>query len=83
MDENKGVIIKLNEKGYGFIRPVEYVAHFDRSHDIFFHSSSLVDIDFGNLERGLKVYYSEKPGPKGKVAVDVTIDYLAYIDKNN
>jgi len=59
----KGVIKKLSDRGYGFIRP-------DNSNqDIFFHASALTDgAAFDELEEGQEVEFDrgEAGTPKAK-----------------
>ncbi len=51
--------------GYGFIKP-------ESGHDnLFFYSTSLLDTDFDDVYRGMKVCYVEGIGQKGPAAVKV------------
>ncbi|HCK40643.1 MAG: cold-shock protein [Planctomycetaceae bacterium] len=59
----EGTIKKLTDKGFGFIEG-------DKG-DIFFHLSSLVDVDFDSLHEGQVVEYEEGSGPKGPCAENV------------
>ncbi|MCH2115060.1 MAG: cold shock domain-containing protein [Pirellulales bacterium] len=59
----EGTIKKLTDKGFGFIEG-------DKG-DIFFHLSSLVDVDFDSLQEGQRVEYEEASGPKGPCAENV------------
>lgn len=59
----EGIIKKLTDKGFGFIEG-------DKG-DIFFHLSSLVDVDFDSLHEGQRVEYEEGSGPKGPCAENV------------
>lgn len=61
-----GVIKKLiTDKGFGFIS-VE-----GQEKDLFFHSNSLVDVQFTDLKEGDKVTFDVEDSPKGKNAVNV------------
>jgi CspA family cold shock protein len=60
-----GVIKKLTEKGFGFITPE------NGGKDIFFHSNSLVDVQFSELHEGDAVTFETEESPKGMNAVNV------------
>jgi len=61
-----GVIKKLTDKGFGFIT-VE-----GQEKDLFFHSNSLVDVQFNELNEGDQVTFDlDESGPKGPAAVNV------------
>jgi len=60
-----GAIKALNEKGFGFI----IVEGQDK--DLFFHSSSLIDIQFNELQQGDIVSFETEMSPKGMNAVNV------------
>jgi len=63
----KGVIRKLSERGYGFIKADA------GGPDIFFHASALIDdVEFDALEEGQKVEFD-----KGEVAPDAKSDKTA------
>lgn len=63
-----GVIKKLiSDKGFGFIS-VE-----GQEKDIFFHSNSLVGVQFADLKEGAKVTFDVEDSPKGKNAVNVKL----------
>lgn len=62
----KGVIARLTDKGFGFIKPDE------GEKDLFFHANSLVGIVFDDLREGDVVTYTIEEGPKGPAAVNVT-----------
>jgi len=53
------------EKGFGFITPEE------GGKDIFFHSNSLVGVQFDELREGDAVTFETEDTEKGKNAVDV------------
>jgi len=61
----QGTIKKLTDRGFGFIE--------GERGDIFFHSSSLKDIEFEQLREGQRVEYNEGRGPKGPSAQDVRV----------
>ena len=61
----EGTIRKLAEKGFGFISS-------DQG-DVFFHMSSLVDVQFEELSVGQTVKYETGEGPKGPRAEDVRV----------
>ena len=60
-----GVIKKKTDKGFGFIT-VE-----GQEKDLFFHSNSLVDVTFDELNEGDKVTFETQDSEKGPNAVDV------------
>ena len=61
----KGVINKKMEKGFGFIKLET------GEKDVFFHSNSLVDVSFDELQEGDAVTFEVEDTDKGKNAVDV------------
>ncbi len=60
-----GVIKKKMDKGFGFIT-IE-----GQNQDLFFHSNSLVDISFEEINVGDAVSFDVEDSPKGKNAVNV------------
>jgi cold shock protein len=60
-----GVVKKKTDKGFGFIT-VE-----GQDKDLFFHSNSLVDVTFDELQEGDNVSFDVEEGEKGKSAVNV------------
>ncbi|MDP3994190.1 MAG: cold shock domain-containing protein [Candidatus Doudnabacteria bacterium] len=60
-----GVVKKKTDKGFGFIT-VE-----GQEKDLFFHSKSLVDITFDELNEGDNVTFDVEESPKGPNAVNV------------
>ena len=61
-----GIIKRLNsEKGFGFITPD------GGDKDVFFHSSSLVDVTFADLREGDKVSFDTEESEKGPRAANV------------
>lgn len=61
----KGVINKKMEKGFGFIKLET------GEKDVFFHSNSLLDVSFDELQEGDAVTFEVEDTDKGKNAVDV------------
>jgi CspA family cold shock protein len=62
---NKGTIKKLTDKGFGFI------ATESGGKDLFFHSNSLVGVQFAELHEGDAVSFDTEDSPKGPNAVNV------------
>ena len=62
----KGSIVRLQDKGFGFIKPE------DGSKDVFFHASALVELSFDDLREGDNVMFEVVEGPKGPAAANVT-----------
>jgi CspA family cold shock protein len=61
-----GIIKRLNtEKGFGFITPD------GGDKDVFFHSSSLVEVTFPDLHEGDKVSFETEQSEKGPRATNV------------
>lgn len=60
-----GTIKRLTDKGFGFISPE------NGDKDVFFHSSSLVDVTFDELREGDKVSFETEQSDKGPRAADV------------
>jgi len=60
-----GVIKKKTDKGFGFIS-VE-----GNDKDLFFHSNSLVDVTFDELNEGDKVTFETEETDKGMNAINV------------
>lgn len=52
------------DRGFGFIRSAD-------GKEIFFHRSSLEDLNFDSLKEGQKVEFEMENGPKGPRAVGV------------
>lgn len=64
----KGTIIRLMDKGYGFIRRE------GESKDLFFHSNNLQDdTDFNSLKEGSEVNFEVTEGMKGPEATKVSL----------
>lgn len=60
-----GTIKKLTDKGFGFITGEGL------QKDLFFHSKSLVGVQFSELQEGDKVSFETEESPKGQNAVNV------------
>jgi len=61
----KGTIKKLTDKGFGFISSE------GQEKDLFFHSNSLVGVQFNDLHEGDEVTYEVEQSEKGPNAVNV------------
>ena len=63
----KGKIKKLvRDRGFGFINDTD-------GREIFFHQSSLVDIQFNTLNEDQEVVYEVENSPKGPRAINISI----------
>lgn len=62
----KGIIEKLTEKGFGFIK-VE-----GQEKNVFFHSNELVGVNFDELREGDALTFEIAESPKGPNAVKVS-----------
>ena len=62
----EGTIKRITTKGFGFIEN-------GTGTDMFFHSSSLEDVSFEELQEGQRVSYDEGQGPKGPRAENVRL----------
>ncbi len=60
-----GTIKKLTDRGFGFIA-VE-----GQEKDLFFHSKSLVGVQFNELKEGDTVSFETETTPKGPAAINV------------
>ncbi|MFZ2205686.1 MAG: cold shock domain-containing protein [Minisyncoccia bacterium] len=60
-----GIIKRLTDKGFGFITGEGL------SKDLFFHSNSLVGVNFDELHEGDAVSFETEESPKGLNAVNV------------
>ena len=60
-----GTIKKLTDKGFGFISSE------GQEKDLFFHSNSLVGVQFSELREGDAVSYEVEQSEKGPNAVNV------------
>ena len=64
----KGVIIRLMDKGYGFIKRE------GESKDLFFHSNNLEDsVNFNSLKEGQEVTFEVNKGMKGDEAINISL----------
>lgn len=64
----QGVIARLMDKGYGFIKRE------GESKDLFFHSNNLDEsVDFNSLKEGQEVTFEVGKGMKGPEAVNVSL----------
>ncbi len=61
----QGTIKKLTDKGFGFISAE------GQEKDLFFHSNSLVGVQFNDLREGDMVSYEVEQSEKGPNAVNV------------
>ncbi len=62
-----GTIKKLTDKGFGFI------SREGEEKDLFFHSNSLVGVEYNDLREGDAVTFElDNDGPKGPAAVNVS-----------
>ena len=62
-----GKIKKLvHERGFGFISSMD-------GREIFFHQSSLVDVQFSGLQEGQSVEFEVEKSPKGPRAINVKV----------
>jgi CspA family cold shock protein len=62
---NKGTIVRIMDKGYGFIKTD------DSDKDLFFHSNEVQNTDFNSLKEGDPVEFEITEGQKGPQAVSV------------
>ncbi len=60
-----GIIKALTDKGFGFI------AIEGQDKDLFFHSNSLVDVQFNELREGDTLSFETEMSPKGMNAINV------------
>lgn len=60
-----GTIKRLTDKGFGFI------AQTGSDKDVFFHSSSLVDVTYDELREGDAVTFDTEDSEKGPRAINV------------
>jgi len=64
---SKGTIIRLTDKGFGFIQ-VE-----GQEKDLFFHANELQNIDYNDLKEGQEVEFEIVDGEKGPSATNVSL----------
>jgi len=60
-----GTIKRLTDKGFGFITPE------GEQKDVFFHSSSLMDVSYDELREGDAVTFDTEDSEKGLRAINV------------
>lgn len=65
---NKGTIVRLTDKGFGFIKPET-----ESDKDLFFHARSLDGIEYDSLKEGDVVMFDIEEGEKGLAAVNVRL----------
>lgn len=65
MDRVEGTVVKLMDKGFGFI------SYEGSEKDLFFHLRSLQNIEFDDLKEGDRVSFEIEQSPKGPNAVNV------------
>ncbi len=63
----KGIIKKLNEKGFGFITV-------EGQKDLFFHANDCVEGNFKDMQEGDAVSFEMAQSEKGPNAVKVVLD---------
>lgn len=61
-----GTIIRLTDKGFGFIKRE------GQERDLFFHSNELVEVKFDELREGDKVTFEVAESPKGPNAIKIS-----------
>lgn len=66
MDRETGKIVRLTDKGYGFI------SREGEDKDLFFHANELEGVDFDDLREGEPVEFLVTVSDKGPNAVEVT-----------
>lgn len=64
----KGVIKRMNEKGFGFITPEE-----GGDKDVFFHANDCTAGNFKEMHEGDNVNFEMGNSPKGPKATGVTL----------
>lgn len=64
----KGVIKRINEKGFGFITPEE-----GDGKDVFFHANDCTAGNFKEMHEGNNVIFEMGNSPKGPKATGVTL----------
>ena len=66
-----GKIVRLTDKGFGFITPDEACAEACGGKDVFFHASATDGVSFDELNEGDAVSFTLEDGPKGPSATGV------------
>ncbi|MAZ40750.1 cold-shock protein [bacterium] len=62
----KGEIVRLTDRGFGFIKPE------GSDKDLFFHANELEGVEFNDLKEGDAVTFEEAQGDKGPNATKVS-----------
>jgi CspA family cold shock protein len=65
MATQRGVVKKLADRGFGFLKAE------GSEQEFFFHRSAVVNDGFDHLTEGQKVTFVEEPSPKGPRAASV------------
>ena len=55
----KGTIIKIMDRGFGFIKP-------EQGEDLFFHSNDVEGVEFNSLSEGQEVEFEKGQGREGR-----------------
>jgi CspA family cold shock protein len=66
VDMAQGKIKRLTDRGFGFIEMAD-------KKDMFFHMSTLVDVQWDDLREGQSVEFEVSEGPKGPRAEKVRV----------
>lgn len=69
----KGNIKRLNEKGFGFITPLNDDGTPREGDDIFFHANDCTNRDFKEMQEGSVVTFDMGESPKGPKATNVAV----------
>lgn len=63
----KGRIVRVKDKGFGFIKPDE------GGPDIFFHATGVKGAEWSDVTEGRQVSFDTENGEKGLKAIDVVL----------
>lgn len=69
----KGIIKRLNDKGFGFITPEKGENDKTEQKDIFFHANDCPSGNFKEMREGDMVMFDKEDSPKGPKATNVTL----------
>jgi CspA family cold shock protein len=69
----KGIIKRLNERGFGFIAPEGGQEGNEGIKDLFFHANDCVEGNFKEMKEGDAVTFDKVDSPKGPKAVKVSL----------